>query len=53
MPQDRYDENSQKFFEFYSQHKEFYASPVRKIVDYIAGMTDSYARRVFSAIYQL
>ncbi len=53
MPQDRYDENSQKFYEFYSQHPEFTASPVRKIVDYIAGMTDSYARRVFSAIYQV
>ena len=53
MPQDRYDENSQKFFEFYSQHPEFTASPVRKIVDYLAGMTASYARRVFSAIYQL
>lgn len=53
IPQDRYDENNQKFFEFYSQHPEFTASPVRKVVDYIAGMTDSYARRVFSAIYQL
>ncbi|MDD2427741.1 MAG: HD domain-containing protein [Eubacteriales bacterium] len=53
LPQDRYDENSQKFFEYYGQHPEFTASPARKIVDYIAGMTDSYARRVFSAIYQL
>ena len=53
MPQNRFDENSQKFFEFYSQHPQFTDSPVRKIVDYIAGMTDSYARRVFSSIYQL
>ncbi len=41
------------FFEFKNRHPEKDASALRIVTDYIAGMTDPYANRMFSTIYGL
>ena len=41
-----------KFAEFCNDHPEKDALPVRKVVDYIAGMTDTYANTCFDALYK-
>ena len=40
------------FNDYMQRHPEPEASALRKIVDYIAGMTDHYANSTFKAIYQ-
>ena len=39
------------FFNYQGRHPEINAAPVTVVTDYIAGMTDSYANRMFAAIY--
>ncbi len=41
------------FKHFLEQHPEPQAGNMRKVTDYIAGMTDHYADRVFTELYQL
>lgn len=41
------------FDDFVRKHPEPDATPLRLVIDYIAGMTDTYASRTFSAIYQI
>lgn len=41
------------FRRFLAQHPEPQAANLRKVTDYIAGMTDHYADRVFNDLYQL
>ncbi len=41
------------FIDFLERHPEEEATPIRKITDYIAGMTDHYATSVFNSIYQI
>ncbi len=41
------------FRDFVRRHPEPEASRIRKICDYIAGMTDHYASKTFNAIYQI
>lgn len=41
------------FYEYIDRHPEQDALPARIVTDYIAGMTDPYANRIFSTIYEL
>ena len=41
------------FAKFYMKHPEPDCPPVRKVVDYIAGMTDTYANACFDALYRV
>ena len=41
------------FAKFYIKHPEPDCPPVRKVVDYIAGMTDTYANACFDALYRV
>lgn len=43
----------ENFHHFLERHPEREASPIRKVTDYIAGMTDHYAATTFNAIYQI
>ncbi|MCQ2528570.1 MAG: HD domain-containing protein [Saccharofermentans sp.] len=42
-----------KFAEFYINHPEQDSVPVRRVVDYIAGMTDAYATGCFDELYRV
>lgn len=46
------DPNYFDFARFYERHPEPEATPLRKVCDYIAGMTDHYANEVFARFYQ-
>ncbi|NMA17204.1 MAG: HD domain-containing protein [Clostridiaceae bacterium] len=52
---DRDDTNAaaKAFFNYQGRHPEKNAAPVTVVTDYIAGMTDSYANRMFAAIYSV
>ena len=41
------------FAKFYMKHPEPDCPPVRKVVDYIAGMTDTYANACFDELYRV
>ena len=41
------------FAKFYKNHPESGSVPVRKVVDYIAGMTDTYANTCFDLLYKV
>ncbi len=41
------------FAKFYMKHPEPDCPPVRKVVDYIAGMTDTYANSCFDELYRV
>ena len=41
------------FASFYMEHPEPDCPPVRKVVDYIAGMTDTYANSCFDELYRV
>ena len=41
------------FAKFYIKHPEPDCPPVRKVVDYIAGMTDTYANACFDELYRV
>ena len=41
------------FAQFYMGHPEPECQPVRKVVDYIAGMTDTYANSCFDQLYRV
>jgi dGTPase len=41
------------FAKFYKEHPESGCVPVRKVVDYIAGMTDTYANTCFDLLYKV
>ena len=41
------------FANFYIKHPEPGCAPVRKVVDYIAGMTDTYANACFDELYRV
>ncbi|HHU07030.1 MAG TPA: HD domain-containing protein [Clostridiaceae bacterium] len=43
----------ENFHNFLKRHPEKDASPIRKVTDYIAGMTDHYATTTFNSIYQI
>lgn len=42
-----------KFAEYYVDHPEQDSAPVRRVVDYIAGMTDAYATACFDELYRV
>ena len=46
-------ETIRKFAEFYVGHPEPDSAPVRRVVDYIAGMTDTYANLCFDSLYKV
>lgn len=42
-----------EFAKYYINHPEKDSVPVRRVVDYIAGMTDSYANNCFDSLYRV